>query len=230
MFNKNVRGIVKALRPISNSVVFRYPETVFCSPSGDVLVKIDISKLDQDEFKEFGIFDVSNFLGILDIFSDDAEITIGNPIQIKDENSSSTYITTSLEILNQFDKSPEIFKSVDKFPSVLEFVITKDDILKIKSAANTFKELGEISINGSDSTLIKLESTNNFNLKTNTFELRKPEKSSKEFNIKIPVQNFNLIPSTMDYNVLVKYNEERDAYRVIFKCALFDILLATKAE
>ena len=47
-------------------------------------------------------------------------------------------------------------------------------------------------------------------------EIKKDAQSTKDFEIKIPVENFKKIPES-EYTFEVKYNEARDAYRILMK-------------
>lgn len=100
----------------------------------------------------------------------------------------------------------------------------------IKSAANIFKDLSDIIIESQDGDIfLKLGSSNNFNAQSNSFGIKIPSKCTKEFKIKIPAENFMSIPLS-EYEFKVKYNSERDAYRLILKSteSSIEILMAIK--
>ena len=63
---------------------------------------------------------------------------------------------------------------------------------------------------------MSLGATNKFNARDNSYKIRKDAQSTKEFEIKIPVENFKKIPES-EYSFEVKYNEARDAYRILMK-------------
>lgn len=231
MLNKNVIGTLKALNSITNSGIIRYPTTILNNPSGDVVVKLGLDKLDTDSFDDIGIYNLSEFISTFSLF-DDYECSINdNIISIKSKDSSVQYLTTNIAVLGNHDKSDSIFTSTAKFPSVCSAEITISDMKKIKSASSIFKELTEIIFISKDGDLsISLGNTNNFNAKSNSFSIAKNNVNcTKEFSIKVPSENFNSLPLS-NYMLEVKYNESRDVFRIMLNSLDSDVsvLLAVK--
>ena len=59
-----------------------------------------------------------------------------------------------------------------------------------------------------------LGATNRFGARSNTYSVVKDAETTKEFEIKIPVENFKVLPNS-HYEVQVKYNSKRDSYRIL---------------
>ena len=93
------------------------------------------------------------------------------------------------------------------------------------------KDLDEVIFTSSDGDVkIWIGATNKFNAKSNSFSVMKYCNATKDFEIKIPIENFKKIP-TGDYTLEIKYNSARDAYRILLKnkdLESFKLLLSVK--
>jgi len=230
MINKNVVTVLQTLNNITNSVIFKYPTTILNNVAGDIVVKLDMKKLDPDEFPTFGIYNLNEFLNIFKLFNDYNTNLIENVINVSDGKSSVQYLTTNINILENYNKNEAIFTSTESVPSVATFDLSKEALKGIKAASGIFKDLDDIVVTSQDGDVfVTLGSVNNFNAKSNSFSTKLEATTSKEFVIKIPSDNFNSIPLS-NYVVEVKYNESRDAYRVLLKSTeiSMQILLAVK--
>lgn len=217
MFNENVINVLSQINGITNSVILKYPETVAVSEAQDMMVFFNVAELDSDQFSDIALKDsLGDFLNLVKLFPNNRSIDLSeNTINISNGDTSSVFITDNIALMDAYDKSPEQFVKTEEVPSVVEFDLLVDDLKKIKSATGVFKDLSEVIFSAQDSDVkISLGATNKFNAKSNTFGISKSAQSSKEFEIKIPVENFKMIPSS-DYSVHVKYNSTRDSYRIL---------------
>lgn len=231
MLNKNIIGAIQSLNGITNSGILKYPTTILNNSAGDIVVKIGLSSLDTESFEDIGIYNLSELISTFSLF-DDYSCELSNGIlNITSKNKSVQYLTTNVSVLENHNKEEKIFTSTESVPTVCSVVLSKEDIKTIKSASGVFKELTDIIFTSQDDDLtIKLGSTNNFNANSNSFSITKPnEGGDKEFSVKIPSDNFNSLPMG-EYKLDFKYNEQRDAYRVILKSTEVDvtILMAVK--
>ena len=128
---------------------------------------------------------------------------------------SSSYIMDNIALMDAYNKQPDQFDKTEAVPSVATFDIGLDDIKSLKSATGVFKDLSEVIFKSQDGDMkIMLGATNKFNAKSNTFSVTKSANTTKEFEIKIPVDNFKMLPAS-EYTVDVKYNSSRDSYRIL---------------
>jgi len=233
MFNQKTIDVLTQINGITNSVILKYPTTVAVSESQDIMVNLDISNLDKDQFPDIGLKDsLGDFLALIKLFPDERDVEIeGNTINVSQDSNSSCYITDNIALMDAYDKDPEQFTKTESAPSVASFDITVDDIKNIKSATGVFKDLSEVIFTSQDGDMkISLGATNKFNAKSNTYSVTKPAQTSKEFEIKIPVDNFKMLPVS-DYTVEVKYNSARDSYRILMinkSLEGFKILMSVK--
>jgi len=217
MFNKNVITVLKEINKVTDTVILKYPVTVAVSSSMDVLVQCDISKLDSDVFEDVPLKDsLSEFISLFGLFSDDKSVSIeGNVVNISDDSTESKYITANSALMDFWDKDATPFEKTEAVASVATFKLTVDDIKNIKSASGVFKDLTEVIFTSKDGDVkVSLGATNKFNAKSNTYSVTKPANTSKEFEIKIPVENFKMF-SESNYTVDVKYNSAKDSYRIL---------------
>jgi hypothetical protein len=217
MFNKNVTDVLSQLNSVTNSVILKYPQTVAVSDSQDMMLLVDISALDSDPFTDIGLKDsLSDFLNLFKLFPEDRSVEIdGNTVNVSSGSTESSYIMDNIALMDAYNKNPDQFEKTEAVPSVASFDLGVDDIKNLKSATGVFKDLSEVLFVSQDGDMkVSLGATNKFNAKSNTFSVMKTANTSKEFEIKIPVDNFKMLPVS-DYTVEVKYNSARDSYRIL---------------
>jgi hypothetical protein len=217
MFNKSVIDVLSQVNGITNSIILKYPTTIAVSESQDMMISFDVSNLDPDQFPDLGLKDsLSDFLNLFKLFPNERMVEIdGSTINVSSGRSFSCYITDNIALMDAYNKDQEQILKTETAPSVASFDLSAADIKNIKSASSVFKDLSEVIITSQDSDInISIGATNKFNAKSNTYSLIKAAITSKEFEIKIPVDNFKMIPSS-DYTIEVKYNSSRNSYRIL---------------
>lgn len=219
MFNSKVIDVLTQINGITNSIILKYPLTVGLSESQDMLFLIDISELDTDEFSEIPLKNSLNeLLNLFKLFPDDKSVKVEqNTIQIASNSLSSSFIMDNIALMDAHNRDSKQFEVTESVPSVASFELTAEEIKNLKSASGVFKDLSEIIFTSQDGEMkISLGATNKFNAKSNTFSLTKSGTLNKEFEIKIPVENFKMLPLS-DYTFDVKYNSSKDSYRLFLK-------------
>jgi len=233
MLNPQLVEVLTQINGMTNNIILKYPQTVAVSESQDMLLLVDISKLDADAFEDIGLKDsLSDLLNLVKLFPEDRVITRdGNTIDITSGELSSSYITDNIALMDAYNKDIVQFTKTEEVPTTASFDLTVDDIKNIKSATGVFKDLSEVIFTSMDGDVkVSLGATNKFNAKSNTFSVTKPAQTTKEFEIKIPVDNFKMLPGS-DYTVEVKYNSARDSYRILMvnkSLEGFKILMSVK--
>lgn len=229
LFNKETVNFLKTINKITNSIVLTYPITTGRTESSDIAYMFDLSKFDTDGFETpIGFYDLSNFLNTFNLFDDDHEVVVeGSLIKIKDKTTSVNYLTTAIEVLNQLSFKKEQFDKNETFPSVLEMELTSQDLKKLNDAHSIFKELDTAVISCDEHTCITLTKVGNFKTSSNSFKIEKQEKSEKNFNIGISLDTISKLP-LRNYKIIIKYNEERNAYRVTLNTEFFNLVISAK--
>lgn len=219
MFNKNILEVLNQFNAMTNSVILRYPETVLISDGGDIMVQIPMKDLDPDQFPEIPLNNSLNeMLNLFKLFGDERSIEFeNNTINISNDKSNSTFITDNVALMESYDKDNTQFQRTESVPYVASFELDEETIKEIKSATGVFKDLDEILFTSQDSDMnISLGATNKFNAKSHTYSVKKDAETTKEFTIKIPVDNFKMLPLS-NYQCNVYYNANKDSYRILLK-------------
>ena len=225
MLNTNTQSVLKSILPINNSFIMSYPKMTIVDEFKTVMGMIDMEKL-GDEFEEIGIFDGAKFLGALDLMQDATFTLNNNIITAKDETSSMNFLTSSPSSLEDVTAKESIFETTIAAPSVTEFDITSDTLSRVKKAAGIFKTMNALFLTCVNGTVtMRLGAKETFNISDNSYSIGvdTTTNTSKDFELPIPLENVMKLPN-VDYTVHVKYNEERDVYRVLFMNDLYTFL------
>lgn len=217
--NKQLVQTLSQINNITNTLILKYPITVATSEAKDIYVHLDVSEIDSNEFPDIGLNDnLNNYLNLFKLFDDDRTVNYnGDTVEIISNKIKSSYISDNVALMQAYDISPEQFDKTEQVPTVCSIDLTVDDIKKLKSATSVFKDLSEIIFRSRDNEVtMSLGATNKFNARDNSYSITKDTQASKEFEVKIPVDNFKKIPES-DYTLEIKYNESRDAYRLLLK-------------
>lgn len=231
--NKQLIKVLEELNKITDSVILKYPITTAISEAADIRVILDVSKIEDKPFPEIGLSkNLSNYLSLYKLFGEDREVTYeGDVIKISSGDITSSYITDSTVLMDSYNIDIDQFSKTEAVPSVVEFDLLVEDIKKINSASSVFKDLNEVIIASIDGDVsVYLGATGKFNARNNNFKINKRVKSTKDFEVKIPVENFKRIPES-EFKVSLKYNSAKDSYRVLLSSNTlegFKIILSTK--
>ena len=217
MLNADTLEVLAQINNVTNTIILKHPQTVAVSESQDIRVLIDLSGLDPEGFDPIGLNDsLSNFLNLFKLFPDDRRVEIlDNTINVSAGQTSSSFIMDNTDLMEAYDVGPEQFAKTEQVPSVGTFNLDVPDIKSIRAATKIFGDLSEVIFTSQDGDMIvSLGSTNKFNAKSNKFSVTKQAQTTKEFEVKIPVENFGVIPQS-DYTVDIKHNPSNGQYRIM---------------
>lgn len=222
MFSNELVNFLKSLSKLSNSVILKSPITTGKSEANDVAFKFDVQKVGnhpEDDFGDIqiGLFDLSAFLNVLGLFGDasNREVEIENSnIKIFNDVSKANYIMTEPEILSNYVADPAQIDKSMQFPTIAEFSLSVDDIKRLRTSSVAFKDLDLIRISAEDEIEISLTTSGKFTKTSNSYTIRKSCQPQKIFNVKLGLETFMRLPMH-DYTVQIKYNETRNAYRIL---------------
>lgn len=235
MLNKEVQNVLSQVNAVTNSLILRFPETVAVSESQDMMIRFNLENLDPDPFEPIPLKDsLADLLNLLKLFPEDRSVEIlDNTINVSNGDIASSFIMDNIALMEAYDKKVDQFDKTEAVPGVATFNLTTSDIKNLKSATGVFKDLSEIIITSEDDDVtVRLGATNKFNARSNTFSVSKEGVASKNFQVKIPVDNFKMLPVS-DYTVEVKYNSSRDSYRILMKNKSlegFHVMMAVKVS
>lgn len=165
MLNESTRQVLKSLGGIGNSAIIRYPLTSVLQLDKSLVAFVDLEALGETQFEDFGLYYMSEFLGLLDFYSN-ADIQIDNGIvDITAAGSKQSYQTTDLDTMGIFDIPSEVVGQIDGQAPVAEFSLDKDTIdrfKKISTLAKTGSIVFESDDNGLDAIVCNVDANNNF--------------------------------------------------------------------
>ena len=237
--NENTIGILKLISGITNSVIIEHPVTSFVDEYGNVLGAVHLDK--GDDFKELkgfdfqngvGIYDLKLFLNKLQMFQDPVIELKDKQFIIKNDTSSITHNTSDIDVLQNYKGNYKIIQSTltsKSADTVSEFRLDKDTIDSIIKAHGNLPGSDTVYVIGEDKGVnIAVGTDNTFNKNTEIYKTSVFGESKQDFEIKIPINSIKAIPK-IDYNVIIKYNKEKNAYRVYLTddSGIFEFVLST---
>ena len=226
MFSRDFLSTLSKLNNFTDKSILKYPITTLASPSLDVIVNINAKELGCEEFETTGVYELSKLLSMLALFDNPQIVRNSNTLEIQTTTESAVFTLCELELLKNYDQSPEIINSLDRFEVVSEFDFTKDVLSNFKKASSILNELNALIIKGSGTnTTVNIGFHNRFNSSSNTYKKEFLGTSTKDFDLKLGIENIQKLPQE-DYRVKVYYNAEKDAYRVVFVTKDFKVLIS----
>ncbi len=225
ILKQDTRDILRSLTPISDKFIIQTPKTVITDEFKQLICAIDLEKLGEDIKEPIGISEMSQFLNAVELVQD-PEITVDSGvINIKNDKSTVKYLSSDLKSMQKTEY--KIIESTKKVNDILNFELTKDLLDTIRKTVGVFKTFDTLYINKKEDSLeISLGIDSSFNANSNDFSVRIDEYQGEgEFQIKIPVQGFLKIPN-VDYTLEVKYNKEKDAYRVFLHNSVIEVVMS----
>jgi hypothetical protein len=227
MLSKDTRAIMKSMLAINNSMIIEdttYGKDEFSS----ILFKLNLNELESEPLTPFGIFDMASFLSALDLLDEPTVTLSGNTISASDANSTLKFVTSDISSLEDIQVKPSVIESTVKVPSILEFNFGSAAIGKLKRASATFKTFDTAFIvKEGDDIQIKMGTKDSFSKSNNSFSMKieADVDAGKDFEVALPLESLLKIPS-MDFTLAVKYNEARDAYRVVLENSLLTFVMS----
>jgi len=219
MLNKKTQQVLKSLLGVNNSMIVSKDMTVV-DEFKTLLGKVNLGLL-EDDIKEFGLYDAGGFLNAVSLLDDPTIELEENLLKIKDQNTSIEYVITDLSALEDCVVDPEIIETTQNASSVLDFELTQEVLDKIKKASSVFKTSDALYIISSGGkTTLKVATKESFVSSRNSFSISIDASSEKDFELPIPLENIMKIPS-VGYTVSLKYNQDRDAYRVVLSNEIY---------
>ena len=226
---ENTIPILKKLIQISNSAIIEYPKTVLTTDHS-ILASIDLEELGEEKFEKFGIYNLSQFLSLVDYFGENVFLEKdGENVVINNGKLKQIYETTSINLLEKFSVKPDIFDKVKSVDSVVEFDLTREDLKHIKKISNILGH-NDLIVDTSENQLVitTLDANDNFQ---NPNYHEKDIDSREESKFVFDILNINKIPDG-DYEFHIKRNPKTNNPIAYLKNIEepFELLLSIKKE
>jgi hypothetical protein len=148
------------------------------------------AQIDETIEKDFGIFDLNRFLGVLSLFDDPELLLCDNYVKVTDGRKSVNFIYADpITMILPPNKDIKVGESY------VEFNLTADNLQNLMRASSVL-QLPEIALVGEDGRLL-LRAMDSKNSSNNTFELEVKE-TSKTFKIIFSCNNLKMMSKSYD--------------------------------
>jgi len=226
---ENTIPILKKLIQISNSVIIEYPKTTMTNDYS-IIALINLDELDEEKFEKFGIYNLAQFLNLVDYFGENVFLEKdGEKIIINNGKLKQIYETTSVNLLEKFSVAPDIFDKVKSVTSTVKFDLTREDLKHIKKISNILGH-SDLVIDSSVHQLIitTIDANNNFQ-NPNYYE--KDILSNEENKFVFDIMNISKIPDC-EYEFHIKRNPKTNNPIAYLKNIEepFELLISIKKE
>jgi len=190
-FSGKTIQVLKNFSIINPSIMFEKGNVLSTiSPQMTIMAK---AKIDEEIEKDFGIFDLNRFLGVLSLFNDPDLNLHDNYVKISDEKKSVNFIFA--DPVTMVVPPKKELKVSDPYAT---FELSIDALQNVMKAASVL-QLPDIAIESNGERLL-CKAIDTKNPTNNSFEIDlQPE--TKKFKVVIPCNNLKLL--NKDYNVSV---------------------------
>jgi hypothetical protein len=225
MLNENLRVVLKSLIGLNNTFVIQSPKTVFADEHGSIMVSIDTEALGEELEEPIYVHNMSELLGAIELVPDAEIEKDGRVLKISNADTTINYITSDPSIFKEYKYS--VIETTKKVDTVGEFEIDKELLSKLKKSLSIFSNLNNVKIVGNKNGIVINMVDNSF-ASGNSVEFKISGKVNKDFEIIVPAETLLKLPATT-YKAEVKYNENRDAYRLYLSNTIMEAVVNTVA-
>lgn len=228
MLKQDTKELLKALAPISDSMILKYPITGINQVDKSIIAFLDLEKLEEEEFETFGIYKMGEFLSLLDIYSD-AEISLSDDVvTIQNTSTTQRYVTTHLGNLEAFDIPSTILDNIGKAPKVAEITLLKHELENIKKISNLLK-LSDLTIETEEDELYTIVNDasqpgmNDNKTKVGAASI------NEDFKLVIDINQIQKLPS-IDYDIEIAKNPTTGSYITLFKAKTIPLKIVVSVK
>ena len=144
--------------------------------------------------------------------------------------AGSQYITSDVSSLDYVQIPENVIDTTVAVESTTEFSFSDDVLAKIKKAKSVFKNFDTLFIsNNSTGVTLSIGNENTFSKNNNSWTLKLDSTidQGNEYNIAVPLDSIMKIPQ-MSYTARIKYNSQKDTYRVVLDNDIITFILSLK--
>ena len=206
MFNENTQAVLNQLKNITPSGIFNYPITGLRDASKTIIAFIDLTKLGEDEFEEFGILQLREFCDLLGIAGKNSKASMENgSITIISDDLKCRYVTTDVDILeSSFRVKTTMLTNVENANTAFSFNLTSQELDRIKKVSGLLNlenftiasDNEKVIVTVNNDSLKAISSSNEFQMELGSIDL------IEACTILLPINNVKKLPSG-DYTVKV---------------------------
>jgi len=194
IFSEKTLSVLKNFSTINSSMLFRKGNIVrSISQQKTILAK---EQIDENIERDFAIYDLSRFLGVLSLFNA-PEIVLGE--------NSATIVADGQKLVYVYADASTFATPPDKeltlpVPEVM-FNLKSADLLKVQRAGHVL-QLPEVAVAGDGST-IRLKAIDTKNPTADSFSIDVGE-TDQTFNVVFKSENLKMLPNDYDLSITSK--------------------------
>lgn len=190
-----IKNDLKNIQRIGNSVIIDNPIVV--TEDKSVIMKVDRNINIENPV---GIYNLSRFLAVLDVFGDDFESKVeNNVIYLSKGKIKQKYETTAVELLEHTKIDPELFNKIKNTEPFITFNLNEDLLKYIKKIAGILGHK-ELVVDNGKLVITTLDANNNY-IDENVVEVD----IITDKRIVVDIDAINKIPE-LNYEVTVHQN------------------------
>ena len=217
MLNSKTRKIFKDLGSIGNSAIIRYPLTPIIQLDRALISFIDLEALGEEQFEEFGIYHLSEFLSLVDLYEGGEIKRNGNVIELKNESSSQKYKTSDLDVLEIFDMPSAVLEKIQETTPEVTFTLTSDRLDKVKKVSSLLSlKSFIIEAQGDELNLVACELSENGAYMNEAVHNISGAEVTNDTKVVFDMANILKIPS-IDFEVSIIKNQKTGNYISLWK-------------
>lgn len=200
-------SILKNFNNLNPNIVIK-PGNILRTIAREGSATIAMAEIEENFPTEFGIDNLSKFIGAISLFEDPDFEFFDNYVKISEGNQYVRYVYDEISLLKTAPEGKIKFPSID-----VNFTLNEKDFSTVLKAASTLQSPA-LCVVGEDSTIyirttdVKNPTVSNFSMAVGV--------TNKEFNTIFNAANFKFIPKT--YNItlcidkLIEFNSENVTY------------------
>jgi len=228
MLKQDTRELLKALAPISDSMILKYPITGINQVDKSIIAFLDLEKLGEEEFDTFGIYKIGEFLSLLDIYADSDISLADDVVTIQNSTTTQRYVTTHINNLEAFDIPTTVLDNISKAPKVAEVTITKQELENIKKISNLLK-LPDLTIETENNELFAIvNNASQPGMNDNKTKIGAAA-ISEDFKLVIDMNQISKLPS-IEYDIEIAKNPKTGSYITLFKAKTIPLKIVVSVK
>jgi hypothetical protein len=230
MLNQNTQKVVGALLDFNPSVICSYPIMGIRDQEKTIFAFIDLAKMGETEFQEFGLLKAKELLDLLKIAGEEATYTFdGRAINVDSKTVKCKYITTLVSSLEESCRTnPErTLNAVNSAETAMTFSFGVQQLSQIKSVSNLLN-FEDLVLESSDEGIF-ITASNTREKDGNGFTLQLEGVSKLDTSILVSVSNLRKLPAG---NYSVKVAKGQKSYSIMFTSESIEgltVVMPTKA-